>query len=201
MATLTVDREKAKSLLVEIGLSNAVKYSDAKLIGTLSSLDVTDDTVNPGKFRKLYDKIVKANQAGKDIAVDGEPVEVEAPVKAKKGKKAAAEVVEEAPKGKKGKKGKASANGEAESNGKAKAKAKAKKTGEVIGRNVDKNGYTAKDRVYLEWQKRGDSDKSRNYEDIQKKANAESVQLGTISSWCSSWRNNRGLPRVATRES
>jgi hypothetical protein len=160
MATLTVDREKAKSLLVEIGLSNAVKYSDAKLIGTLSSLDVTDDTVNPGKFRKLYDKIVKANQAGK-----------------------------------------ASANGEAESNGKAKAKAKPKKTGEVIGRNVDKNGYTAKDRVYLEWQKRGDSDKSRNYEDIQKKANAESVQLGTISSWCSSWRNNRGLPRVATRES
>lgn len=67
-----VDRDKAKALLVQLGVPKADKYDDARLVGKLQSLDATDDTADPGKFKKTYAKIVEANKAGNDLVLTPE---------------------------------------------------------------------------------------------------------------------------------
>ncbi len=118
-ATVTVDREKAREMLLNLGLKTAAKADDAKLIARLKSLDDSDETADPGKHKKLYARVVAANADGVEITFgDSEPAE-EAPVKvkaakvkaakaakapAKKAKAAKAEEAEEAVPAKKGKK-------------------------------------------------------------------------------------------------
>lgn len=176
MAEVKIDRAKAKTLLVQIGLKTAAKMSDAKLLGALESLDEIDEAVDPGKQVKLYNKIVKANQAGKEFVLEGE--DVAPPKKATKATKAAA----------KSTKGKST----------KKAAPKAKGTAGGGGKGRDENGHTAKDRVYLVWKKCKGED-ATDYEAIQTKAKADTVKVKSIAGWISAWRNERGLPRVATK--
>lgn len=177
--TVSVDRGKVKALLSQIGLRNADKYTDAKILGALASIDTEDDTIDPGKYKKLFAKIVKANKGGAQFELTGD-----APAAAKASKN-----------------GKASASAKEDKKGKNKDK-KSKPSdggGGGNGRVTDKDGRTAKDRVYLEWKSRK-GDAQRDYEGIQKKAKADSVKRTTISSWCSGWKNGRGLPRVASKK-
>ncbi len=87
-ATVTVDREKAREMLLNLGLKTAAKADDAKLIARLKSLDDSDETADPGKHKKLYARVVAANADGVEITFgDSEPAE-EAPAKKAKAAKA-----------------------------------------------------------------------------------------------------------------
>jgi hypothetical protein len=87
---LEVDRDKAKALFVQLGTVTAKKWDDAKLLGKLAKLDDDDDSADPGKHKKLFNQIVKANQTGVELAIAGsddeEEEEDEKPAKAQKGK-------------------------------------------------------------------------------------------------------------------
>jgi hypothetical protein len=83
--TCEIDREKARGLLEQIGLKNAAKADDAKILGRLKLLDGEDDTLDVGKFKKTYNKIVEANAAGAEIVLTGgDEEEEEAPKKGAK---------------------------------------------------------------------------------------------------------------------
>lgn len=214
-ASIKIDRDNAKALLVELGLKTAKRYSDAKLLGMLTKLDATDDTAEPGKHAKLYERIIKANQAEKDLVLTGKGSgagEEEAPksskAKPKKGKKAPVQEEEyeeeeddeeeyeeeddeeeEEPAPKKSKK-------------KAAGKSsKAKKAGTGV-RQTDEQGRTAKDRVYLEWLEQGGKDlgaEDTDYDGIAEAADASDKAPSTIRGWISAWRFDKGLPRIAAR--
>lgn len=70
MAAIKVDRQKAKALLVQVGLKTAARYGDEKLTKMLNGL-TDDDAADAGKYQKMYDRIVKGVTAGKEIELTG----------------------------------------------------------------------------------------------------------------------------------
>lgn len=97
MAEFVIDRQEAKELLVAIGLKSALKYSDARVLGALKQQDVIDEDVlseMSAAHKKLYKKLIKANEAEHEIsfAEDAAPAKkgkaAKAATKKGKGKKA-----------------------------------------------------------------------------------------------------------------
>lgn len=70
--TLKVDRAKAKEMLLNLGLKSSAKGDDAKVLGALNKLDDSDETADPGKHKKLFAKVIGANQNGIEIELTGD---------------------------------------------------------------------------------------------------------------------------------
>jgi hypothetical protein len=170
--TLEVDRAKAVGLLVALGLKKAPTFNEAKLLGKLQEIDDSDDTADPGKFEKTFQKIVLANKKGHEIELIGDEPATKSAKPAGK------------PAAKKGKP--AAAKGKAESNGKAERKPRAAA------------GPSNKERLYREWTKRK-GDAKDDVKGIMKAVGVkrDAVKDTTVKAWMSGWRNGRRLPAFA----
>lgn len=67
--TLKISLERARALLVQLGLPTAKRLGAAGALGKLSTLDAEDDTADPGKYKKLYARVCDANANGTEIVV------------------------------------------------------------------------------------------------------------------------------------
>lgn len=76
----SVDREKARAMFLALGIKTASKWDDGRLLGKLKALDSEDEGADPGKYAKLYARVIKANKDGREIVLtgDAEPAKAQA---------------------------------------------------------------------------------------------------------------------------